>query len=170
MKRRKWFDRAFVLELPTEQLPETIERLRGTPTRLEERLRAIAPAVRVRRSGEAWSIQEHAGHLLDLESLWRTRLEQMLGGAETIEPADLTNRRTFEAGHNERDLEAILADFRRVRGEFVARLEGLEDAQLGARALHPRLRQPMNVTGLAYFVAEHDDHHLARVTEELGRR
>ena len=34
-------------------------------------------------------------------------------------------------------------------------------------ALHPRLGLPMRAVDHAFFVAEHDDHHLARITELL---
>jgi len=34
---------------------------------------------------------------------------------------------------------------------------------------HPRLRTSMNAVDLAYFVAEHDDYHLARIGELLDR-
>jgi len=37
-------------------------------------------------------------------------------------------------------------------------------------ALHPRLQQPMRVLDMAFFTAEHDDHHLARMTELSRRR
>lgn len=43
----------------------------------------------------------------------------------------------------------------------------LTDEQLTYSALHPRLKTPMRVIDLAYFVAEHDDHHLSRVRELL---
>jgi hypothetical protein len=39
---------------------------------------------------------------------------------------------------------------------------GAGDAPL---ARHPRLGTPMRLIDLAYFVAEHDDHHLARLRE-----
>ena len=35
-------------------------------------------------------------------------------------------------------------------------------------AWHPRLDRPMRVIDLAIFAAEHDDHHLARITELLA--
>jgi hypothetical protein len=44
-------------------------------------------------------------------------------------------------------------------------LLSLTDEQLERAALHPRLKTPMRIVDLAYFVAEHDDHHLARVRE-----
>jgi hypothetical protein len=31
--------------------------------------------------------------------------------------------------------------------------------------VHPRLRQPMRFVDHLYFVAEHDDHHLATISE-----
>ena len=65
----KWTDRKFEFKFPVEVYPEMIERLRGTPARLEDRVGSIAPETLKRRDGERWSIQENAGHLLDLESL-----------------------------------------------------------------------------------------------------
>jgi len=31
-------------------------------------------------------------------------------------------------------------------------------------AFHPRLKKPMRIIDLAFFVAEHDDYHLAKIT------
>jgi uncharacterized damage-inducible protein DinB len=36
---------------------------------------------------------------------------------------------------------------------------------LARTAFHPRLRQLMTVADLLFFVAEHDDHHLASITQ-----
>jgi hypothetical protein len=33
--------------------------------------------------------------------------------------------------------------------------------------LHPRLKQPMRLVDHLYFVAEHDDYHLARIWEMI---
>jgi hypothetical protein len=42
------------------------------------------------------------------------------------------------------------------------------DASLFARSIpHPRLKTPMRLVDHFYFVAEHDDHHLARIWELL---
>jgi hypothetical protein len=47
----------------------------------------------------------------------------------------------------------------------VERLAGWSPAEFERSALHPRLKQPMRAIDLCLFVAEHDDHHLARVAE-----
>jgi uncharacterized damage-inducible protein DinB len=162
----RWVDRAFRFDTPVELFPVILERLRGAPARVEEKLRAFSPQVRTRpeRQG-AWSIQEHAGHLWDLDDLHAARLEDYLARAPVLRPADMENLRTREAGHNARPVEEILEGFRRHRGRFVARLEAWEESRLSDTAIHPRLKQPMRVMDMAYFVAEHDDHHLARMTE-----
>ncbi len=40
---------------------------------------------------------------------------------------------------------------------------------LGKTALHPRLKTPMRLIDSLYFVAEHDDHHLAIISNLLRR-
>ena len=149
--------------------PSLIERLRGTPARLEDRVRGLAPAVLTARFGDAWSIQENVGHLLDLEPLWASRLDDFERGAERLEPADLDNRRTHDANHNARAIDEILRAFRRERAAFVGRLERYDDEFIVRSSLHPRLAQPMRVIDHALFVAEHDDHHLATIADLLRR-
>jgi DinB superfamily len=81
-------------------------------------------------------------------------------------PADLENRKTHEAAHNDRPISDILAEFSAARLRIVERLARMTPAELARTALHPRLRQPMSVVDLCFFVAEHDDHHL-RTIEKL---
>jgi uncharacterized damage-inducible protein DinB len=161
----RWFDRRFNFDLPEALFPVVIERLRGTPARIEEKVRDLSPTVLTRREGDAWSIQEHIGHLVDLDSLHDGRLDDFLAGATILRAADLTNRKTHEAGYNERPLADLLQAFRRERERFVARLDAWDERLISRIAVHPRLNQPMRVIDMALFTAEHDDHHLARMTE-----
>lgn len=173
IRKQPWFERQFPLGLSAMVFPVVVERLRGTPTRLEDRLGHLSAAVLTRRSGSTWSIQENAGHLLDLEPLWLERLDDLLARRAEMTPADLTNRRTHEANHNATPLATLLSDFRRARASLVTRLESVDEGALANTALHPRLRQPMNLVDHVFFVAEHDDYHLARVSElldEFGAR
>ena len=161
----RWFDRGFEFDFPVEKLGEILERLRGTPCRLEELLRDTRAELLTRRQDESWSIQENVGHLVDLEPLWAARVEDVVGGAEVMRAADLENTATREAAHNTLPLNEILARLRTRRGELVARVEGLDEEDLQRATLHPRLEVPMRVVDLCFFVAEHDDAHLARVRE-----
>jgi uncharacterized damage-inducible protein DinB len=40
---------------------------------------------------------------------------------------------------------------------------------LGLESVHPRLQQPMRLIDSLYFVAEHDDHHIAAISGLLRR-
>jgi uncharacterized damage-inducible protein DinB len=164
-----WFERKFEFNFPVERYQDIVERVRGTPARVEELVRSIPEDVLTRRDGDTWSIQENVGHLLDLEPLWSGRVEDIMAGVETMRPADLTNKKTHEAGHNAEALERLLAGFRQARSALVARLDAMSPADFGRCGNHPRLKQPMRVVDLCFFVAEHDDYHLARITT-LERR
>lgn len=161
----RWFDRKFELGLGADAAPELLERLRLTPERLADAVRGLPPEVLTRKREGKWSIQENAGHLFDLESLWDLRLDDYDAGATELHAADLENRKTHEAAHNDRPISDILADFSAARGRFIARLARMAPADLARTALHPRLRQPMSVVDLCFFVAEHDDHHLRTIDE-----
>ncbi len=165
IERIAWFERRFSFDLPVWMYPNVLERLRGTPARLEDRLRDLPREILVRRDGDKWSMQEHAGHLLDLEDLEAKRLEDYESGRETLVPADLQNRKTFEANHNSKELEEILRAFRKERMEFIKRMETFDEEFIKRFAVHPRLQIPMRVIDFAFFKAEHDDHHLARISE-----
>jgi len=161
----KWFERRFKFDFPVEVYPSLCVRLRGTPARLEELVRGLSREQFTRQPEGKWSIQENAGHLLDLEPLWAARVEDFLAGKQELTPADLTNRTTHEARHNERPIEDLLAEFRRARCALVDRLETLRAKDFARTALHPRLQAPMRLVDHLYFIAEHDDHHLARIWE-----
>ena len=164
ISRMEWFKRQFSFGLPVELFPNVVERLRGTPARLEDLTRGISPEHLIQRNDEKWSIQEQAGHLLDLEALGIARLDDFEAGRDELTAADLANRKTHEANHNANTLENILAAFRKERMDFVARLDSYDEAFVQRTGLHPRLNQQIRVIDLAFFIAEHDDHHLARIS------
>ena len=165
-----WFERKFEFSFPVELHPNLLVRLRGTPPRLEEIFRGRSAKLLVRKPDEKWSAQEHAGHLLDLEPLWLARVGDYMAGSEELATADLLNRKTDEANHNARPLKQIQAEFRAAREELLTQVGEME-ASLFARSIpHPRLKTPMRLVDHLYFVAEHDDHHLARIWELLSAK
>ena len=159
-----WFERKFEFTFPVEQHLNLCARLRGTPARLEEMVRGAARDVLVRRpENQKWSAQEHAGHLLDLEALWAARVDDYFNEASQLTVADLNNRKTWEAQHNQRPSEEMLSEFRKARLELVSRVEQVDPAIFARVLPHPRLKTPMRLVDHLYFVAEHDDHHLAHI-------
>jgi hypothetical protein len=169
VSRIPWVERGFTLGLPAWMFPNVIERLRGTPARVAELTRPLSPVLLARRDGERWSIQEHVGHLHDLGWLDLARVEDFTAGREVLTAADMTNCKTHEAEHNSRAFADVLADFRTERADFIRRLEAFDEEMIARTALHPRIKQPMRPTDFAYFVAEHDDHHLAAISELIRK-
>jgi uncharacterized damage-inducible protein DinB len=167
---RPWFERRFSFEpLSDADLPFLLERLRGAPARVEDKTRALTIERLTRRRGDSWSIQEHVGHLIELDALHDARLDDYRDGKDSLRPADLQNRRTHEGRYNERPLAELQQAFRRGRERFLERLEACEPRLALVSAVHPRLAQRMRLLDMLFFVAEHDDHHLAHMTE-LARR
>jgi len=97
------------------------------------------------------------------------RVDDYLAGGAELTVADLKNRKTHEANHNARPVDQILKEFREARSQLVKSVETIDPALFAQSLLHPRLKQAMRLVDHLYFVAEHDDHHLACIWELLNR-
>jgi uncharacterized damage-inducible protein DinB len=164
-QRIQWFERTFDFNFPVGMFPFILERLRGTPVRVEELVRFYPARIYTLRRNNGWSIQEHVGHLFDLDALHEGRIDDYIASKPILRAADLENKKTHKANHNASSIDTILRNFRSARQRFVYRLENLDEQIIGHVAQHPRLKQPMRLVDMMLFVAEHDDHHLARITQ-----
>jgi uncharacterized damage-inducible protein DinB len=164
MESVKWFDRKFHFDHKENIFPLILERLKGTPVRITHRINTIPTQWLTVRLDNRWSIEENLGHLTDLEPLWQQRLDDIVSGKEYLRPADLTNAKTDQANHNTKSAEDLLEDFSVIRNQTMAMIEDIGEEIIFRSSLHPRLKTPMRTMDLFLFVAEHDDHHLARMT------
>jgi uncharacterized damage-inducible protein DinB len=160
-----WFERSFDFSFPVELYPNISARLRGTPARIDEILHDRSRETLTAKDLQKWSAQEHAGHLLNLEPLWLARVEDYVKESEHLTVTDLQNRKTDEANYNSWPLERILSEFRAQRMNLLNRIDELDPTRFARAIPHPRLKTPMRLADHLYFVAEHDDHHLARIWE-----
>jgi hypothetical protein len=164
MRRTEWFRRNFPPITDNGLLPGILERLAGTPARL----RAMVADARPTAAASGWSAAKELGHLSDIEPLWLARVHDIMQGRPDLTAADLTNRATTDADHDRHPLPALVDRFEPARRALVAALRGASSGDLERSAKHPRLGTPMRLVDLAYFVAEHDDHHMARLRELLS--
>lgn len=165
MPRTNWFDRHFPPIADNGLLPGILERLAGTPARLRAMVAGANPAGTMQTG---WSPAKEIGHLVDLEPLWLRRVHDILEGRAELTAADLSNRATHEADHDRWPLSQLVDRFEPARRALLVALRGAGETDLDRSARHPRLGTPMRLIDLAYFVAEHDDHHMARLRELLG--
>jgi len=161
----KWFERKFNALDPSLSLCGIIERLKGTPWRLRGILSAIPNHHLTNRNHDKWSIQENIGHLLDLEPMWLLRIRELIDKKPVMFAADLKNTGTAKAAHNDSNLDEIMSAFTIERMLLVSAFESLTADVQSHQCLHPRLKVLMRPVDLGYFVAEHDDHHLAQISE-----
>ncbi|MEO8235691.1 MAG: DinB family protein [Flavobacterium sp.] len=165
MKQEKWFDRSFNFENSQNIFPSILERLSGTPIRLEEKVIGTSENILTFSLDDTWSIKENIGHLIDLEPLWQGRLIDIINDQIELRATDLQNSKTDLANHNDKPLQELLSEFRKIREQTIKTLQSINEETIFKSALHPRLKTPMRTIDLFLFVAEHDDHHLARIAE-----
>lgn len=163
--KTNWIERKFEYNPPDGELPCILARLRGTPARLEEIVKSLSKEQLTIKHNDNWSIQEQVGHLEDVEELLDGRVDDFIAGKDTLRPADMSNQRTNDRQHNEKDIDLLLQSFRSTRQGIVNRIEEMDDKVVARTAIHPRLNKPMRVVDMAFFFAEHDDHHIATIYE-----
>jgi uncharacterized damage-inducible protein DinB len=163
-----WFERTFNFDFPVTKFPVIFSRLEGTLFRLQAIL-TTADDEFCSHNADGWSVKEHLGHLFDLEDLWWIRLQDFLDRKAQLSPADLTNTKTKEARHNEKTLEQLMLQFVAERQRLLETIYDFERGTLGLLSVHPRLQQPMRLIDSLYFVAEHDDHHIANISGLLRK-
>jgi hypothetical protein len=169
MERTKWVDRTFTFDFPEGWIFNILERLKGTESRLRVMLAGIGDEDTAWQPGEKWSIRENVGHLYDIDLLHDGRLDDFMAGKEILRAADMTNALTNASKHNTRTLADLIHDFSVKRNGFITKIQRLDDTIHMQTALHPRLQVKMRPVDVAYFAAEHDDHHLASIREILEK-
>ena len=165
MAPTKWITRKFRFDLQVEEWDEIIQEIEGSIEELKNLIRSIPEYWLTKTSPEGWTIQQHAGHLWDLEELHRGRVKDFLAQVETLRPADMSNQKTEEAHHNEGSIQVILNGFTQERQHLLEDLNRMPENMRGTPIEHPRLKQPMRPIDMVYFTREHDLHHLECIAE-----
>lgn len=123
MKQEKWFDRSFNFENNQNVFPSILERLSGTPIRLEEKVKGTSENILTFSLNNTWTIKQNIGHLIDLEPLWQRRLDGIINNQTELRPADLQNSKTDLANHNTTSLQELLSEFREIRTQTIKTLQ-----------------------------------------------
>lgn len=167
MKTTRWFDRTFDFTPTMEDFPHLLQRLQSSPIVLSEEVK-FQPEIKLNYKPDGkWSVKEHIGHLWILEALWQKRFTEIKEQQPQMSPADLSNSATDKAYFNQYPLHGLLIDFKQRRNETLELLHSMRRSDFEYSLLHPRLKQPMRLPDLMYFVAEHDDHHLNAIKNLL---
>ena len=163
MKRLEWFERKFTFGLPAGMLPFYLERLQGTIARIESKVKGVSEQVLSEKLDGKWSVKQNIGHLAEVDEIANKRLDEMIQGVTPMSPAVFEPR----GDYNAQSVEEVIRYFCRSREANVKKYINLPIEDLERSSMHPRLKVMMTPVDLAWFDAEHDDHHLARISEIL---
>jgi uncharacterized damage-inducible protein DinB len=165
MNRQKWFDKKFQFDLIEDNYGLILSKLIENPKKISQLVSSLPVEILTNKADKRWSIQENVGHLIDLEELHTGRIDDFIAGEKTLRPADLNNKKTDEASHNEKNITDLLKELKVVRENFVNKMKSLDAKVLKHSSIHPRLKQPMRPIDMAQFVLEHDEHHIETIND-----
>jgi len=162
MNSISWFERNLRFGLVPEMLPYYLERLSGTAARLEAKVKGFTDAELSVRLNDKWSVKQNIGHLAEVDAIANKRLDEMVTGVTIMSPA------VFEPkDYNPWPIEKVIGLFITHRHQNLKKYQALSASDLKKSSLHPRLKVQMTPVDLAWFDAEHDDHHLVTINEIL---
>lgn len=161
MTELPWFERELIFGKPKALLPYYLERLAGTPVRLEEKVRGVSEDFLSTQFNNKWSIKQNIGHLAEVDEIALKRMDEISKSISPLSPAVFEPTRAYNA----QPVVEILDYFRTTRRKNLEHYASLKDEDLSKASLHPRLKVLMTPVDLAWFDAEHDDHHLVKISE-----
>jgi len=164
MNELPWFERNLKFGYPVQMLPYFLERLEGTFVRMESKVQNVSNEILSRQLDGKWSIKQNIGHLAEVDQVANKRIGEMIQGIAVMSPA------VFEPqDYNPWPIADVLAFFLKTRAENLHTYKTLSESDLLKSSLHPRLKVQMTPVDLAWFDAEHDDHHLLKMSEILRK-
>ena len=160
-----WVERKFEFNFPVGLYPIIIQRLQSTNPALRSLVEKIPDEKLSTRPEGKWSAKEVVGHLYDVEDLWNGRVDDFLSHADTLRAADMTNAKTTNARHNEQGIAELLEKFATARNKLIARVGNFDEQTASLVSLHPRLKTPMRLIDSLFFIVEHVDHELTKISQ-----
>jgi hypothetical protein len=98
-----------------------------------------------------------------VDEIANKRLDEMVKGISPMSPA------VFEPqDYNPWPIEKVVEFFKTNRLKNLKKYQSLVEGDLIKSSLHPRLNVQMTPVDLAWFDAEHDDHHLVKINEIIS--
>jgi uncharacterized damage-inducible protein DinB len=161
MNTLQWFERQFTFGLPSGMLPFYLERLEGTIVRIETKVANISEEMLATQLNNKWSIKQNIGHLAEVDGIALQRIAEIIKGVSPMSPAVFEPR----GDYNAQPVEEVINFFRENRKKNLNAYYNLAEKDLLKSSLHPRLKVQMTPVDLAWFDAEHDDHHLVKINE-----
>lgn len=158
-----WFERNLKFGYPIEMLPYFLDRLSGTSIRIESKVKGVSNEILSKQLNGKWSVKQNIGHLAEVDEINFRRIGEMIAGVAQLSPAVFEPKKDY----NSQDVKDVIHYFHTTRLKNINRYSELTEIELTKSSLHPRLKEQMTPVDLAWFDAEHDDHHLVTINNIL---
>jgi len=164
-ERQPWFEHKFNFGIDKGWTFNIMSRIKDCEIRIAHHCASLDENSLSSKIGKKWSIKENIGHLIDLEPLWMNRFKQFENLLPELIAADMANKKTSNANHNDNTIGALLNEFRFERNKLIDTFNNLSENAQNHSSYHARLGVMMKPVDLLFFIAEHDNHHLASIID-----
>lgn len=164
MEKLTWFERQFTFGLSLGMLPFYLERLSGAIARIEAIVTNLSDEKLSFPLDDKWSVKQNIGHLAEVDEIALKRIDEMIAGISPMSPAVIQPGKPY----NQQQVSDVIKYFAANRKRNIQRYESLSQGELQRSSEHPRLKVRMTPVDLAWFDAEHDDHHMVRIHEIIS--
>lgn len=162
-----WLNKTWNFERSIAQYMENLDFLGHSPASIRTMISGKSENQLTSKPDGKWSINEHIGHLLTMESLWIARLDDFVLSKSILRPWNGTNADTDAGEFNKQRSGKILEDLETIRSVHVAALRKLEYKATELKCHHERLGRDLNLADHILFMKEHDEHHLQMIQHKL---
>lgn len=152
-----------------DETSSLIARMQSAPQRLRSAVRRMdGDALTASRDGE-WSVREIVGHVRASDAIIAPRIYQIL--VRDRSPLAGFDERAWAAlvARAEIPLDAQLAAFAITRAELCGVLRTLSPSDWRRSGVHEE-RGEISITGIARWIADHEDEHIAQVEAAANSR
>lgn len=160
MNRANWLDKKWEFGIWADAFDNHLSIMKCTAEQIGDLIREVPIQKLTFQPNQKWSVNQHIGHLLTMESLWIARLDDFVLGRETLRPWNGNNADTEAGAFNQQRSAKILEDFADIREPHVKMLRQLKVKANEMKVYHERLKTQFSLADHVMFVAEHDQHHL----------
>jgi hypothetical protein len=147
------------------------DQLRNTIKTVGYIVQTAAPhdLVTCRDNGDGWTAAEVIGHLLDCERLFLERARLTMNFDNPDLPFPDQNEDVIKGRYNQRDPQAILADWQQVRHDYLAYLSTIPEEAWERTGKHPTYA-PFSLHDQLFLICWHDLIHLEQITRILTEK
>jgi uncharacterized damage-inducible protein DinB len=122
-----------------------------------------------RDANGGWTVAEAIGHLLDCERLFLERARLTMTYDNPDLPFPDQNEDVIKGRYNERDPQAILADWQQVRDDYLAYLSAIADDAWEREGQRPNYA-PLTLNDQLFLICWHDMIHIEQITRILTEK